>query len=100
MINSFSTEGLHTPESRVIDDVRNRVNRNVTDKVNKTISAFSDLVNELHIIQNASKGTPVNKGIKEVAAQVNNNAVMMERLLAQQALLLDQIVKNPGEVSA
>ncbi len=65
-------------------------------KASEAIKSFAELVDELNKVSQLSNGTPVNKQVKELSANMNNTQVFFTKMLIDQLGTMNNIV-NGGE---
>ena len=65
-------------------------------KASEAISKFADLVAELNKVSQLSNGTPVNKQVKELSANINNTQVFFTKMLSEQLGIMHEVVKGTG----
>jgi hypothetical protein len=65
-------------------------------KASEAIKSFAALVDELNKVSQLSSGTPVNKQVKELSANMNNTQVFFTKMLIDQLGAMNNIVKGDG----
>ena len=68
-------------------------------KASEAIQSFAKLVEELNNVSQLSNGTPVNKQVKALSANMNNTQVFFTKMLTEQLGAMHNIVNGDSPQS-
>ena len=88
------TSSNHIQKSYISDLTENLPK--LEKKASEAIKSFAALVDELNKVNQLSSGTPVNKQVKELSANMNNTHVFFTKMLIDQLGAMNNIVKGDG----